>query len=99
MEEAESQLITREQARALAEEFLDRTEGLPRRSGEDITGVYDLREIRWPHPSLYGVSFDLQDTWIVYVRDESISIQSSTIVVVSKQTGDILYCGSASDEG
>ncbi len=46
MQESESELITREHARTIAEESLNRGVELPDHSSEDIAGVYNLREIR-----------------------------------------------------
>ena len=50
-------------------------------------------------PNIYGV--DLSDCWIVYLErmGDRLMLRSSEIVAVSKRTGEIVYAGSAHDEG
>ena len=49
---------------------------------------------------IYGLNLD-QPCWYVYAPwgDEKIALRSSRIIVISRLTGDILYDGSAGDEG
>ena len=46
-------------ARTIAEEFLNGGVGLPDHSAEDITGVYDLREIRGPQSTVFPLIFGI----------------------------------------
>lgn len=50
-------------------------------------------------PSIFGGP-DLRQCWLVYVeRTFSGRIESSRVVLVSMEDGEILYSGSANDEG
>jgi hypothetical protein len=94
----DSHRISREQARIIAEEHLARPGALV--GGAGIRGVYALAELDHREPTVYGV--DLQHCWIAYVQREQtgvLVIRSSDIVLVSMTTGDVVYAGSASDEG
>jgi hypothetical protein len=51
---------------------------------------------------LYGIDQQaVERAWICYVDDgtSGFALKSSTIIVVSKETGCIIYAGSADDEG
>ena len=49
-------------------------------------------------PCLYGV--DVGNCWIVYVDDpQPLALRSSIIVAVDRDTGSVVYRGSAYDEG
>jgi hypothetical protein len=49
----------------------------------------------------YGVSRDIfNNSWIVYLhRKEIFGLISSAIVVLARESGHVLYFGSANDEG
>jgi hypothetical protein len=90
--------ITREQAAAIAADNLKLSKGF---RGYQISKVVRLGEIRWARPNLYGVSDeDLDDAWIVYLHDPSFfGLRSSTVMVISRASGHVIYLGSACDEG
>jgi hypothetical protein len=62
----------------------------------DGAQVQDGAEVRW---SLYNVRSE--DVWVVFPQAERApsGFGPSTVVVVCKRTGRILYAGSAMDEG
>jgi hypothetical protein len=41
----------------------------------------------------------LKDCWIAYVSSRHLALQSSQVVLVSKESGEVIYFGSANDEG
>jgi len=93
-------LITREGARKIAEEYMA---GDPQRERRPVAKVVAYQEVlatgtRPPMP--YGViGRDLLTSWIVYLEGVPAMLDSSTIILVSRSDGQILYCGSANDEG
>lgn len=86
-------LVSREEAATIAEEYLSYHESGSRR----IRKVCALDEVS-AVPTLYNGP-DLSTCWIAYVATPMRGLQSSTIVLVSRHTGDVLYAGSAHDEG
>lgn len=40
-----------------------------------------------------------RDVWVVYKNSEELALKSSDVVLVSKRKGQVLYEGSAGDEG
>jgi hypothetical protein len=65
-----------------------------------IGAVLDWDEITWRKPAPYTVRpIPLAECWICYVRPDAVRLASSEIVAVSRETGDVLYASSASDEG
>lgn len=86
--------LTREEARAIAERAV-----ADRGLGVGVSGVYLESELSSRRPTLYGGP-NLDDCWIAYVdRGWSTGLRSSLIVLISKRTGEVLYAGSANDEG
>jgi hypothetical protein len=86
-------MISRDDARRIAERL-----AWTRELGLIVDRVMALSEIAWRRPSLYGFS-DLSAFWIVYASQPGTKLGASTVVLVSKATGDIAYAGSANDEG
>jgi hypothetical protein len=88
-------VISRDQARAIAEEYLQ----LPTTNlgGTRVRQVLhpDIDDFR--HPAVYCV--DLSSAWIAYVDLPLTGLRSSTIVGVCALTGRVLYAGFANDEG
>ena len=43
----------------------------------------------------------IEDTWVAYLEfpNEPLMICSSTIIIISRETGAVLYAGDANDEG
>jgi hypothetical protein len=86
-------MISREQAVALAEAHV-------RKHNFRISAVFTLEEIPGPRPCLYWTSpTPLEDCWFAYLEHSGNMICSSTIVVIDRVDGTVLYFGSASDEG
>jgi hypothetical protein len=90
--------ISRAQARQIAQDYAT-AHGRSITITEEafVSDLDDLARRGVRSPALYAV--DLKDAWIVYARERRAIIQSSTIVAVSKTTGEVLYAGSAHDEG
>jgi hypothetical protein len=59
--------------------------------------VYGFDELPFRAPMLYGV--DVARCWMAYVDRPLRGLMSSEIVLVAKDSGDIVYSGSANDEG
>ncbi len=88
-------MITKEKARDIAAEFLRLHPGF----GSVVEQALRWEEISSQRPNPYGISNqDLMQCWICYVvhPGELLMLQSSTIVAVSRTTGEVQY---ASDEG
>lgn len=71
---------------------------LAKRLGTSASGAFLINEITARHPNLYGGP-NLAECWIVYAEQPPTALRSSAIVLVSRQTGKVLYAGSANDEG
>ena len=59
----------------------------------DIEAYEDIRRkpnVFWP---------DLRNHWIAYVAQPGLAIRSSLIIAVDRETGEVRYRGTASDEG
>ena len=86
-------MVTREQAAAIA-----LADAVAHGVGIGVESVVKLEEIAGRRPRVYGV--DLAGHWIVYLAtSRAPNIHSSTIVVVDGSSGEVLYRGSAGDEG
>lgn len=64
-----------------------------------IREVRALKEISRAPVLYYRVPVNLEDCWIVYLASRRLGLQSSQIILVSKEQGEVLYYGSAHDEG
>jgi hypothetical protein len=88
--------VTQEQAVQIARDHL-RREGIPW-NVPDAESVHDLDALQaggFQPPVVPGV--DLSHCWIVYCQTGRKRLFPSSIVVVSKPTGGVLYTGSAND--
>lgn len=66
--------------------------------GVGVRSVVMPHEITWRRPLPYGVA--LGRSWIAYIaQDAALALRSSTIVVVDRENGDVVYRGTAHDEG
>ena len=66
--------------------------------GENVRSVVLLQEITGRVPMIFTVTLD--NCWIAYIEDrEPLKMCSSTIVAVSREHGNVIYGGSAMDEG
>ena len=96
----QSGALTRESAVSIAAEVL--THGpadLQRLVTREALGYSEITG-RKPITGYNGPTIPWDDCWVVYCSDPNrLMIKSSYVVVVSKQTGDVLYSGSAHDEG
>lgn len=66
--------------------------------GLGVSKILSIDEITGRLPYVYNVS--LSECWIAYVETlPLLALDSSTIVVIARDTGKVVYHGSASDEG
>jgi hypothetical protein len=63
-----------------------------------IREVLSSNEVGRP-PLVYGLRVPIDECWIAYLHSVPTGIRSSQVVIVSKDSGQVLYFGSASDEG
>ncbi|MDE2473059.1 MAG: hypothetical protein KGL35_31205 [Bradyrhizobium sp.] len=85
-------MISRDQARAIAESAL-----LARGWKVGVCGISDLSEGRGPR--IYAGP-DLRRCWFAYVDDVPIgTLASGSVVLVDKETGQVLYIGGSHEEG
>jgi len=89
--------ISKEEARVLAERFLKKCND----NNAMVTKVTTFEE--WPvSPYICSDSpVDLDQCWIIGVdlNDDHLGLRSSTIIVMLKDSGEIICYGSAGDEG
>lgn len=86
-------MISREQAAEIA-----KSDVLAHGLGIGVRAVLLPEELTGRGPVLYGV--DLGDCWIAYIEQSGGPAQrSSTIVVIGRENGQVVYRGSANDEG
>ena len=103
-EEAEGVAVTGETARRIAETYLAQHPDL------GATGVGEVR--RWNErpggfPGIYWAGWsrpapdELARAWVAYLArpGDGTMLRSSLILVISHGTGEVLYAGSANDEG
>jgi hypothetical protein len=92
-------MITREQAAQIATDVLR----FKSEAGTyEVLHVVMLDEVKSRHPvPAYGVSESIFDgNWIVYLHDKKFfGLKSSMIIVLARDAGQLLYFGSANDEG
>ena len=89
-------MITREQAIEIADEV--RREHM---LGRSVTRVNTWEELGTGTPTLYFTGNMTQNSlWIAYIEPlQLFGLQSSTIVAIDRETGEVMYHGSANDEG
>lgn len=85
-------MITRAQARAIAESAL-----LARSSDYRISSMYDGAE-GTRRLGLYRLP-DPRQCWVAYIAIPVSGPQPSEIIMVDKESGVVVYVGSANDEG
>jgi hypothetical protein len=92
--------ITREGARAIAEQYLASLKGDGRPlSGTGIGAVLRLKEITSCQPCIYGLPDDrLRACWIAYVARPVRGLACNEVIVIDAGTGTIVYAGSANDD-
>ncbi len=67
------------------------------RQGFGIQGVSSGDEAAGLMP--YGLSVPLEKCWIAYVQEPVLALRSSTIILINKDSGRVVFSGSANDEG
>lgn len=85
---------------------LDRAEALriavkeiqSRGLGSGAKEAFLQEEIGVTFPGIYSCP-NLAECWIVYADAPILGLQSSSVVLISRTTGAVLYAGSAYDEG
>lgn len=88
--------VARDEARQIAEAYIASHPG--RLAGATVSVVRSLEDDGFRRPNAYGVR--LEGCWIVYLEGTSVeALKSSEIIVVCKTTGEVVYSGSAHDEG
>ena len=85
-------MISREQARAIGE-----SAALAHGVGSGVHDVQDATQAPgrlniYNHP-------DLSRCWLAYVDRPLIGLCSSVVILIDKESGAVLYAGSANDEG
>lgn len=93
--------ITRDQAFALVQDYVVIHSSEAFKPSLRVVDLDELRRERRREPALYWVSkVSLEECWLVYCRgSDRFGLFPSTIVAVSKHTGEVVYAGSAHDEG
>lgn len=86
-------MISRDRAREVAESVV-----VTQKLGSGVHNVVSVEEILGRAPSIYGAP-NLVGVWVAYVARELVGLRASSVVLVSKSTGDVVYAGSAKDEG
>ena len=88
-------MLSREQAREIAEVAV-----IEHRLGFEIDRVVSLEEVSGRPPCHYLAAGSLDRSWIAYVKPGlPLRLRSSDVVVIDKESGEIIYAGSAGDEG
>lgn len=86
-------MVNREEARRIAE-----GEVKHRRLSSGIEDIFSLEEFPRRAPLIYGGP-DLRRCWIAYATRSGHDLKSGTIVLVDRESGEVLYSGSTFDEG
>lgn len=61
---------------------------------------YEVHDRLNPNWSFYNYPDITEPCWfVVLLQPEPIALRSCTVMVISRKTGQVLYCGSANDEG
>jgi len=89
--------ISRSEAFDIANKYV---KTCPLEEGVGIRKIVSIEEIVWRRPCIYNYPDEkMKNYWIAYVNIPKEMISSSTILLISKETGEIIYVGSANDEG
>lgn len=103
----ERMLISREEAFRVAADYVHRGQGgAPDQMFESrgrahlplVREVLAGNEVVRP-PTVYGLGVPIEECWIAYLDSGRTGIYSSDVLIVSKEDGQVLYSGSAGDEG
>jgi hypothetical protein len=93
--------ITRDQAFDLAQDYVVTHRSEAFMPSLRVVDLDELRRERRREPALYWVSkVSLEECWLVYCSgSDRLGLFPSMLVAVSKDTGEVVYAGSAHDEG
>jgi hypothetical protein len=93
-------MIDRNAARVVVEEFLRTGKQSVRRNvvSRRIARVRTHAEVKEGPPNIYRARWDWAKVWIAYLEPIRRWIAPAEIVIVSDE-GEVLYAGSANDEG
>ena len=94
-------LVNREEARRIAADYLkahlrENCDGI-----EKVTTIAELEEFMIRRPCVYGLPAEkLRQCWIAYAGRPAgcCTVTGGDIIVVAQRTGEVVFCGSASDE-
>ena len=90
--------ITREQACEIAAQYLQQKSW----GNFKVNKVLAWDEINFRKPCIYYVRpFDIEKCWIAYLDGPwtGLALKSSDIAIISRDSGEVVYAGTASDEG
>ena len=99
--------ISREEAFQVAADYVQhRLAGAPDQLFESrgrahpplVSEVLASNEVSRP-PTVYGLRVPIEECWIAYLDSGRWCICSSEVVIISKKDGQVIYSGSAGDEG
>ena len=75
----------------IAREYL-KAKGLRSEISHTLDGLDAQKQVR---VSVAGQAFDWHDVWACYPKHDGSACEDSAIVVISKLTGEVVYCGGA----
>ena len=87
-------MISKEKAWEIGKTYFDKRSIVP-----FVEEVKDLKDVRFCG---YGRGSDTKDAWIIFYPNPSfpgMGLHSSYAILISKETGDVVFDGDASDEG
>lgn len=64
-----------------------------------VTHVLAADELAFRAPSIYGLPVPLDACWIACVESQFFGLHSSRVILISRASGEVVYDGSANDEG
>jgi hypothetical protein len=85
-------VISRDRARAIGE-----SAALAHRLGSGVHDVQDASQATG-RLNIYNRP-DLSRCWLAYVDAPFVGLVSAVVILIDKETGAVLYAGSANDEG
>src|SRR5262249_2543694 len=90
--------ITRDEAARIAAEHLGR---VPDLVAAKVGKVVAWAEIDGRRPCLLNAPPGIEDSWVAYLEfpGEDLIIRSSRVIIVSRESGAVVFSGDANDEG
>ncbi|MCK4325742.1 hypothetical protein KAW55_03210 [bacterium] len=86
--------VTRKRAFEIAWDYLLNR---PIENCVSVGQVLPIDELVRSEPCIYG--YNLDDYWLAYAKRPFKGLHSSQVLLISKVTGEVVYAGSANDEG